>query len=227
MRTRLAQLSVLVVVLGTMQAARADDLSPPAWTRLQFQTTVQEWEFQQPGILAPDGTTPGINPFFNPGGMPSATPGPTLTWAASYPLPPYPDFQGVYLAQGGSGDYIDFDIPNWVDFEPVKHVRIQVAGLWFPAGLPTSQFIGAVDNLGGPVVGQFVGDGFSPQAISFEFHRYFDWDLFPNPDSETFRLNFAPGTIIDQVVIDTISVPEPAALASVLLAGLVGLFRRR
>lgn len=218
---------VVAFILLTASAASADDLSPPPWARFQFQSTVQEWEFQQPGITPPDGTTPPLNPYFNPGGVPLATPGPTLVWQPSIPLPPYPDFSGAYVAQGGPGDYIDFDIPNWIDLEPVKHIRIQVAGLWFPAGLPTSQFIGATDNLGGPVTAQFVGDGFSPGAISFEFHRYFDWDLFPNPDSETFRLNFAAGTIIDQVVIDTISIPEPATLVGLSAAGLVGLRRRR
>ena len=209
--------------------AQADDLSPPNWTRLAPLTTVQEWEFlasTPPGVGAPpDGTTAGISPFYNGGGVPLAFTGTGVSWLPQYTLN-FPNgpvvLQGVYLGDGTQNSYIDFDIPDWIDFEPVKHFRLQVAGLWPPIPLPSTAFISATDNLPGGVVAQFVGDGVSPLAISLEFHRYFDWDLFPNPDSEVFRLIVPQGAIINQVVIDTISIPEPASAVLVML-GLLGL----
>ncbi len=222
------------LVIATATELIADDLSPPGWTRSVPQTTVQEWEFlvnSPPGVgYPPDGTTPSLNPFYNGGGMPLAFVGPGLTWQPSYAVnfPSGPVvMQGVYVGDGSTGSYIDFEIPNWVDFEPVKHFRLQVAGLWTPAPLPSTSFMSATDNLPGNVTAQFVGDGVSPLAVSLEFHRYFDWDLFPNPDSEIFRLIVPSGAIINQVVIDTIStaIPEPATAAlsvaacAMLLAG--------
>ncbi len=211
----------------------ADDLSPPSWVRRTPLTTVQEWEFLTPDpVLPPDGTTPGISPFYNGGGQPLAFPGPGVSWQPTYVLnfPSGPvTLDGVYLGDGTANSYIDFEIPNWVDFEPVKHFRLQVAGLWAPLTLPSTSFLDAMDNEPGSVLAMQVGEGFSPLAISLEFHRYFDWDLFPNPDIETFRLHVPQSAVINQVVIDTIStVPEPASVGMLLLAlfGTAALWRR-
>lgn len=217
-------IGMLTMLFAATCDAQADDLSPPSWTRRTPLTTVQEWEFLQPvpptTPLPPDGTTPGISPFYNGGGVPLAFVGSGVTWQPQYTVnfPSGPVvMQGVYIGDGSANSYIDFVLPNWVDFEPVKHFRLQVAGLWSPAPLPSTTFLSAIDNQPGNVTAQFVGDGVSPLAVSFEFHRYFDWDLFPNPDSEEFRLIVPPNAVINQVVIDTISIPEPTGLVMIVL----------
>ena len=63
------------------------------------------------------------------------------------------------------------------------------------------------------------------------FHRVEDWDLFPNPDFESLQLTIPVGSFVNQVVIDTISAPIPAALplflsSLALLGGLIGKRRR-
>ena len=49
------------------------------------------------------------------------------------------------------------------------------------------------------------------------------WRLSPNPDWETINIWVTTTMSVDQIVVDTISVPEPAAL---LLLGLGGLLLR-
>lgn len=122
---------VAVVVFVATSSANADDLSPPNWVRRTPPTTVQEWEFLTnvpPGVPAsPDGTTAGLSPFYNGGGLALATVGSGLTWLpqhiVNFPGGPVV-MQGVYLGDGSPNSFIDFDIPNWVDFEPVKHFRL-------------------------------------------------------------------------------------------------------
>jgi len=54
------------------------------------------------------------------------------------------------------------------------------------------------------------------------------WRIEPNPDHETIVLTAAfNGSIIDQVVVDTICIPEPASLALLLGGGLTLALRRR
>jgi len=121
------------------------------------------------------------------------------------------------------------NVVNWVDFLPEKQLRVQVT--YTGAGSPT---IGPVtgfhegaphgsellpDSAGTPVGG--FGDGVS--------YFYEDWVIHPNPDWEQIQFNVPQGTIVEQIVIDTISIPEPTtmALAGVCLVGLLSLGRPR
>jgi hypothetical protein len=54
-----------------------------------------------------------------------------------------------------------------------------------------------------------------------------EFRLYPNPLRETVTLALAEGQAIDQVVIDTICVPEPASLALLGLGGMALIRRRR
>jgi hypothetical protein len=56
------------------------------------------------------------------------------------------------------------------------------------------------------------------------WHSTYNLRIYPNPDFEILRID---GTVmVDQIVIDTICIPEPAALILLAFGGLL-LLRRR
>ena len=148
---------------------------------------------------------------------------------------------GIWGAGDGDGKWdfptggvIHFEIDNIVDFYPVKHMWVQVTHDPLPPLSALSVVpLFAFDN----VVG--FGTVQTPVTISSldASHTLFYWDIFPNPDWEEFDLiipgtstgGSGPGIGIDQVVVDTISVPVPAALPAglALLGGIFVLHRRR
>ncbi len=62
------------------------------------------------------------------------------------------------------------------------------------------------------------------------WQRIEQWEIRPNPDNEFFDITIPPDTVLSQVVVDTISVPEPSS-AILAALGLIGLaawgWRRR
>jgi hypothetical protein len=114
---------------------------------------------------------------------------------------------GWFFPDGGD---IHFRVDNVIDNEPVKHIWLQVT---HTPGLGL-----AVDPLTGF---NFATTGSFPGAVSMIPHgptsTIFYWDMFPNPPWEDFRLLVFGGGEIDQIVVDTISIPEPS---SVVLCGI-------
>ncbi|MEQ8837322.1 MAG: PEP-CTERM sorting domain-containing protein [Lacipirellulaceae bacterium] len=116
-------------------------------------------------------------------------------------------------------------LPNYIDQEPLKLIRIQYS--WF--GLPSQgadAFAQAIlPSPGGAV--QLVNST-PPTNISGNiYHRWDDYRIIPNPDSERFEVVFVNADP-RWVIFDTISVPEPTSLALLGFAGLlVGCGRRR
>ena len=202
----------VIAMTGTI--ARADNIVPPPWTRFEPFTTFQEWDFNNPGQIIPDGDAQGN--FFNegkPNDTPVATPGAGVAWQDN----------GTYLGSGSPDSYIEFFCPNWIDLEPIKLVWIQINGAW-PAGLPpTVESIFGQKGTLPPYAGSPSGsDEFAPG-----FHRTELWTLQPNPDFEFIRIFIPEGVLVNQVVIDTISFPAPGAIAAFGLAGLAVSRRRR
>ena len=51
------------------------------------------------------------------------------------------------------------------------------------------------------------------------------WVLQPNPDREHIYLDVPPDTVVEQVLIDTISTPSPVSADETTLEGVKALFR--
>jgi hypothetical protein len=219
LKTLLSSIAGLCLLLQ-ISVALADDIVPPPWARGEPFTTVQEWEFDTPGAIAPDGDSV---PLFNPGGPPMAMPGPDL---AHFP-PGVSPFSGLsgYVGTGGPGSVIGFDIPNIPDDFPIKHLHIQINGAWEIGLEPfVSLVIGEKADFP-PLPGGIVGS----EETFPGFHRVESWDIMPNPDFEFIEIFIPGGSFVNQVVIDTISmVPVPAALPLLLSAlGMAGFMSRR
>ncbi len=214
---------VVGVVAGLAGTAAADDIVPPPWQRLTPFTTVQEWDFNAPGNIAPDGDEWGN--YFNQNpqtDIPEAKPGPTVTWLSTVTLPTGGMLDGVYEGSGVTGSYIDFCVPNWIDLEPLKWIWIQINGVWDPGSEPFVEIITGEDS-GDPVDGAFIDE----VEVFPGFHRYEHWEMRPNPDVETIRVFIPDGSLVGQVVIDTISFPTPGAVALMAIGGVATARRRR
>jgi hypothetical protein len=193
--------------------AKADDFAPPPWMRAHPRAITAEWEFFTPADpLAPDG------PLTNVGTKGSGTI-PTIADVFADGWGMGDGDGGWFFADPGS---IVFDVDNVVDVEPVKHIWLQVT---HTPGLPLG-----IDPLAGF---NMSATGSAPGPVSMIPHgptsTIFHWDMFPNPPWERFTLLVFGTGEIDQVVVDTISIPEPSTLvlSGLGLAGLGLIARRR
>ena len=196
----------IAVVLATGSMAFADDLFPPPW-RGDEGSTFQEWGFGTPD--------PFPMPDFvdNPYGIPLLTVDTPSDWF---------DFvdghQGVWPLSGE----IDVFIPNRPS--PLDYKEIDIQLVWKPSELCPSPTL--PDE---PIFG----------VVPFEFQLAFrhDMDLgggwvftkywimmSPNPSEEW--LSIKGNIMVDQLVIDTICIPEPATIA-LLGFGALSLLRRK
>lgn len=114
------------------------------------------------------------------------------------------------------------NVVNWIDWEPHKLLRIQVAYSGGPAPI-----IVGMDGVF-PVTGGLDSPGTLLGGLSMPSTYYYeDWIIVPNPDWEQILFDLPQGTIVEQLVIDTVSLPEPASLSLLALGGLALLRRRR
>lgn len=197
----------------------ADDLYPPPWRLSNSTATVQEWDFNSANLpLAPDGSTwgSGGGGFINPYGTPLLT---QSTSALHFPS--VAGRNGVYVMPGGP-PLMEFYIPNDPLGVGPKEVWVQIC--WYAGGTPFRPDVTLLSNAyTGPV--SLINEFAKPDGWT---HSTFAVILPSKPSSERLLLNnFSPVAIaVDQVVIDTICVPEPASLAALGLACAAFLKRR-
>ena len=68
----------------------------------------------------------------------------------------------------------------------------------------------------------------SPVVVTNGIDQYFDLEFHPNLDFERVHVELPGNNYLTQTVIDTVStIPEPATLGVVVLAGLGAMIRRR
>jgi hypothetical protein len=191
-------------------AVLADDLYPPPWRGMPG-TTSQTWEFYT------DNPTPPPDIQFNPYGASAAHvwPGTGQAW-----WPQWGGRPGVWPLSGTS----EFYIPNNPVQNDYKDIWIQIT--WAKQAFASTPILSSTPGGTLQLLHQVdIGPtGEPPPAGANWWHSSYNIRIYPNPNFETIRID---GTImLDEVVIDTICVPEPSSLAS-LAMGLLILWRRR
>jgi len=188
-----------------------DDLQPPTW-RGDNQTTSARWEFST------NDDTPDPDFEFNTNGASSMT---ILTGIGQEYLPEWGGRQGIWPLSGAMEVEIpNFDIPNefkviWVQLTWAGQVELNPPRVWEK----TTETFGTLE------FEQILEPTNEPPPVNPNWHHWtYEIVISPNPASETVRIDGA--IVVDQVVIDTICIPEPAALGMLGMGGIV-LFRRR
>jgi hypothetical protein len=199
----LCNLVLIAAVLLVPLAVSADDVAPAPWRGAPNSV------FAKFDLLA--GPVPGPPVSFGYGG--------------GYPLDPTPPFVGGPITTPTGELIYDITLPNVIDPLPLKLMRIQYS--WFGG----TSLGGHADTLSIlPIPGGVVTHvGGSPPIVldplAGILHRYDDFEIRPNPDSERIQVRF---TFADPrwVIIDTISIPEPSSVALLAVCGGFALMRR-
>ncbi len=215
----------LMAVIAVAVAAcpvMADDVIPPPW-RGEVSTTLQWWEFgtDQPDNIAPDGPGPLDNgPPYVVGYLPSTQivhvePDPTNpNWLETDPWGSVRE--GIWPLSG----YMDVIVDNHEPPNDVKMVWVQITWHVSDEQHPDEPHLVNLDP----------SASYGPELIDenlwcndWKTSVYY-WEIEPNPVDEAFRIQ--GDIMVDQLVIDTWCIPEPATLG-LLGIGALALVRRR
>jgi len=183
----------------------ADDLNPAPW-RGDPRTTLQMWEFGADNNT----TNPMPDVWVNEFGPQAATVNPTQPWFAVYA-----ERDGVWKLSG------DIEVPIFNYFEPLLEKRIWIQITWTPVGASVNSQAW-VDDIALAIPGQLVGQEPLENGWTHTTHEIV---LQPNPEMEWVKVwgDF----YIDELVIETICIPEPATITLLALGALATTLRRR
>lgn len=221
-----------LVVLGG--SAAGDDFYPPDFRGLPLSVEA-EWDFMSPPAnwydIPPD--------YFNAiGGYNRETLYDGFSTHLEVTTPSFGTWmqdpfefarQDGGITPGQNGDYLTLSMQNWVDQMPYKDVRIQITSWWLnPIG--AQPVFDQIDVAGNPLWDwEITGGGYMPVGQGLNDSKDYTWidlRLWPNPDWEKITFFVPAGLVIDQIRIDTVSIPEPLTLALLGVGGLLALRKR-
>ena len=211
-------LGIGLLLLMPIATAWGDDFDPPNW-RGQSGSSMVQYEF-----LTNNPTTPPDISFV-PFGPPSilVTPGPGAGWWEKNPLgdlgydPAGPSGDGWWNLSG----QIDLTLQNSPTLNPHKEIWVQLT--WSPQSAGNVPFLHVEDAFETtpetftPLVQNIVYD--NPSSGLQVFRSVYHIDLHPNPPWEIIHIR--GGVNVDELVVDTICVPEPASLMMLTACGLL------
>ena len=203
------------LIVGAPARVMADDFWPP-WWRGQPLSVMAEWEFAGEWEYWPSVSIyPEIVDFYGEGEhsyLPTHIHGYDVFWEED----PNEPGDGRAYSDPNSGGYFEIVMDNWYDDEPYKYFWIQMT---YGGDTPSVYAIEGEPN----------GYAYFPLDVIHvdENHVVESWVIEPNPDWEWIWIDIPAGTWVDQLLIDTISIPEPATLSLLALGGLLVTRRRR
>lgn len=227
MRKTLLVVMVLMMVCMTGTVLAKDYWGGPpdgTWIRGDEGSTVQHWDFSDPGLFGPEIVD-------NPYGLPFAEFDPPTGWVwGEWECPPELDPSGFatgWHCNTEGGGTITLTIPNTDDPTGIKSIFMQVTS--------TKGYGATVSGNGGNPGGYAAGDwptglpaaGWSgPAPFGGSWYTYNNgmW-IKPNPQSETITLTFPFCCVVEQIVVDTICSQDPVATQDSSWGRVKALFR--
>lgn len=189
--------------------ASADDLYPPDWRTDppgQGFTTFQMWEF------GTDDNPVGPDVVYNAFGDPTAT----IT--GDWPLTLWKDEDFGHYGVWRFEDWMELFIPNNPEPEESKYIWLQIT---FSAGEGHDPEILSLPDWADLEIINHI------QLDDYYYHGTYLITIEPNPEEELLVIMPRDCTLyVDEIVVDTICVPEPASLTLLAVFGLL-LARRR
>ena len=212
------KLAALAIVALLAPLALADDLNPPPWERITTEgTTFQHWESWF------DWYVPGEEYLADTEYNPYGTPAVMDPNGYSEVLSEYEGRDDVLHVS--EGWWLEVMLPNTDTANPVKEVYLQ--WVWHWDGLPdypeVYDLYGTIDSWEIEVL-----DSYPFAETEGWWYEWIKITIYPNVDFE--EIDIWPvndDLYIDQLVIDTRCIPEPASLALLGIGGMMLLRRRR
>jgi hypothetical protein len=227
-----------LVVLGAFASANAEDFAPPSWANKPL-TVWADWDYLGTPLPQPPSNDNWATNWGNAG------PGPNdeQLWAGlQQPVAAVlqvDDFEAVEDGWKSLSDdaMLHYNLPNYIDMEPFKWVRVEFTYL-DPDATGKTPFVNFIEFFDPTLPSDM--DSFDPEEAQatmtvwqtpslpdMKGQIYEDWILVPNPDWEIIAVTVPSGIVLQETFIHTISIPEPATLGLLALGGLALIRRRR
>ena len=211
MKKTLFVMAVLIALAQLIPRSEAIREWDPPWDMMHPNATTQAWEFD----TEPLDLTGRIYPteYDNPFGEPYLT-GDFDEWIGEYPGP-LGDPTGVIHVGGDPTGTVKILVENNENPLEVKHILLQITSTKSPGpNVPGTNPPGSVIPL-------------TPLQCANGFYVYgYSIAIFPNPEREEITIELPYCTYIDEIIVDSICIPEPGMFA-LLGSAAIFLVRKR